>query len=73
MGDGFAQAILGGGGNDIPDGAGGSDAIAGQDGDDTITSRDGVFDTVRCGHGTDSVVAARRNLVRPNCENVRRE
>ena len=60
-------------GNDTLDGGGGRDTLAGQEGDDTITSRDGVFDTVRCGAGIESVVADRRDLVRPGCENVTRE
>jgi Ca2+-binding RTX toxin-like protein len=72
-GDRYAQAIRGGGGNDTLHGGGGRDAIAGQDGDDAIFSLDGVFDTVGCGGGTDSVLADRRDLVRLSCENVTRE
>jgi Ca2+-binding RTX toxin-like protein len=71
-GDSRPQAIVGGDGDDVLDGRGGNDAILGQAGDDTITSTDGRTDVVSCGAGVDTVVADRRDLVSPDCENVTR-
>lgn len=71
-GDNRPQAIVGGDGDDVLDGRGGNDAILGQAGDDTITSSDGRTDVVSCGAGVDTVVADRRDIVSPDCENVTR-
>jgi Ca2+-binding RTX toxin-like protein len=71
-GDGRAQAIFGGDGNDTLDGGGGSDVISGQAGDDTIGARDGAVDGVLCGAGADSVTADRFDLVDRGCELVSR-
>jgi Ca2+-binding RTX toxin-like protein len=71
-GDDSAQAILGGDGDDVLDGGRGPDVLSGDAGDDSITSRDGTIDFVRCGAGADTVVADRRDLVSPDCENVTR-
>jgi hypothetical protein len=56
----------------VLDGGGGADVIDGQAGDDAIGSRDGAFDVVRCGGGTDAVVADRIDLVNRDCETVSR-
>jgi Ca2+-binding RTX toxin-like protein len=72
-GDAGRQVILGGPSADVIDGGGGRDQLSGGGGDDTITSLDGVFDTVDCGDGTDTVLADPFDLVNPDCENVIRE
>jgi Ca2+-binding RTX toxin-like protein len=71
-GDAGAQTILGGDGDDVIDGGGGIDILSGQGGDDAITSRDGIFDSVGCGDGTDSVLADRFDVVARDCETVSR-
>jgi Ca2+-binding RTX toxin-like protein len=65
-GDGHAQWIFGGDGNDTLDGGGGPDLISGQGGDDTIGAHDGSVDGVLCGAGADSVTADRFDLVSRN-------
>jgi Ca2+-binding RTX toxin-like protein len=71
-GDGHAQWIFGGDGNDTLAGGGGPDLISGQGGDDTIGAHDGSVDGVLCGAGADSVTADRFDLVSRNCEQVSR-
>jgi Ca2+-binding RTX toxin-like protein len=71
-GDGHAQWIFGGDGNDTLDGGGGPDLISGQGGDDTIEAHDGAIDGVLCGAGADSVTADRFDLVSRSCELVSR-
>lgn len=41
-------------------------------GDDKVYVRDGETDTVDCGPGFDEVLAARSDVVSPNCERVSR-
>jgi len=57
LGDGAANVLLGGAGNDLLDPRGGADRVAGQDGDDQIELRDGELDTASCGEGLDQVFA----------------
>jgi Ca2+-binding RTX toxin-like protein len=71
-GDGNAQAIFGGDGDDVIDGGGGPDIIAGQAGDDMLTSRDHMMDAVGCDGGIDTVVADRVDLVSRDCEEISR-
>jgi Ca2+-binding RTX toxin-like protein len=71
-GDGHAQWIFGGDGNDALDGGGGPDLISGQGGDDTIEAHDGAIDGVLCGAGADSVTADGFDLVSRSCELVSR-
>jgi Ca2+-binding RTX toxin-like protein len=56
-------------GADRLDGGAGADIAEGGDGDDTIVARDGVVDTVRCGAGTDRVIADAVDAV-SECETV---
>jgi RTX calcium-binding nonapeptide repeat (4 copies) len=51
------DTLGGGAGNDNITGGAGGDSIAGGADNDTIRARDGVFDTISCGTGTDTVEA----------------
>jgi Ca2+-binding RTX toxin-like protein len=63
--------IDGRGGADKIVGGGGDDRISGGPGADTIVSKDRYRDAVRCGPGTDHVVADYRDWVASDCERVR--
>ena len=54
-GNGSANKLQGMAGNDTIDPLAGSDVVEGNDGNDTVTLVDGVFDTLLCGAGTDTV------------------
>ena len=49
--------LHGGPGNDTLKGSPQEDRIEGDEGDDTIDSRDGVYDSIDCGPGTDTLLA----------------
>jgi len=77
-GDGGNDTLYGRGGNDTlltsdgddkVVGGPGSDEIATWGGDDRVNSRDGEPDTIRCGAGTDTVVADPLDTL-TDCENV---
>ena len=51
---------------------GGLDLVSGQEGDDVIEARDGMFDTIGCDGGFDTVFADRFDLVSPACDDVTR-
>jgi hypothetical protein len=60
-------------GSDGPDrfsGGPGADRISGRGANDLIRVRDGERDTVRCGTGSDTVIADRRDVVRSDCNRV---
>jgi N-acetylglucosamine-6-sulfatase len=76
-----ANAILGSrwfdyicakGGNDRIEPRGSTDIVLAGDGNDVVLARGGGRDTIDCGSGRDRVVADRTDVVRPNCETVRR-
>ena len=71
-GAGGADGLNGEEGNDVLDGGTGPDTVSGQDGNDQITARDGERDTIRCGVGTDSVLADYNDSVSVDCEVVDR-
>jgi hypothetical protein len=52
-----SNTLRGGAGNDFITGGPGEQRIEGEEGDDTIDSRDGVFDSIDCGPGNDTVLA----------------
>ena len=65
--------LVGGAGGDLILGHAGRDSVVGGRGNDTVKVRDGVRDTVNCGRGpSDLVIADSRDVVRANCERVRR-
>jgi len=51
------NTLRGGPGNDSITGGSGEQRIEGNEGDDTIEARDGVFDSIDCGPGNDTVLA----------------
>ena len=59
-----------GAGNDAITAGAGIDRVTADAGDDTVDVRDGFSDRVRCGPGTDSVVADTLDLVSADCEAV---
>lgn len=63
--------LNGGKGNDTLIGNAGKDSLIGGPGNDTINSRDGVAEFVKCGSGSDSVRADRKDRL-SGCERVRR-
>ena len=65
------DTILGLGGNDLLVGGGGRDTIDAGDGNDTVRVRDGAKDTVRCGAGTDTVIADKIDALL-GCEKITR-
>jgi Ca2+-binding RTX toxin-like protein len=71
-GDRGADRISGGAGNDALFGNLGPDVVAGGSGDDRINVVRGEVDTVRCGSGTDTVLADGTDHVAADCEDVRR-
>ena len=71
-GAGGADGLNGEEGNDVLDGGTGPDTISGREGNDQITARDGERDTIRCGVGTDSVLADYNDSVNLDCEAVDR-
>jgi Ca2+-binding RTX toxin-like protein len=67
------DTLVGGAGGDLILGAAGRDYVSGGGGNDTVKVRDGVRDTVNCGLGSrDLVIADSHDVVRANCERVRR-
>ena len=64
--------LAGGNGNDYISGGSGRDTIRGGSGKDDISARDNSRDRIDCGTGRDRVIADRNDLVRRNCERVRR-
>jgi hypothetical protein len=60
------------GGNDRIEPRGSSDIVLAGDGNDVVLARGGGRDTIDCGSGRDRVVADGTDVVRPNCETVRR-
>lgn len=62
--------VLGGAGADKLVGGKGRDVLLGAAGNDVIRSRDGVGDVVKCGAGTDRVVADRKDRIASDCERV---
>ena len=71
-GAGGGDALDGEAGNDSLDGGPGPDRLSGREGNDEIAARDGQIDSVRCGVGTDSVVADYNDSVNADCEAVDR-
>jgi hypothetical protein len=67
-GDGAANTIDGGAGDDHISGGKGEDVLLGGDGDDLIDSRDGVRDRVECGAGADTATIDRIDVVSSDCE-----
>lgn len=65
--------LHGGAGKDRIAGGGGRDKVAGGGGRDRIKVRGGGRDRVACGGGKDTVIADRRDRVKPSCEKVRRK
>ncbi len=68
---GGADRIYAYAGNDVVHGGLGADTILAGLGNDTIRVRDGVRDVVKCGPGTDRVVADRLDIL-TDCETVTR-
>jgi len=71
-GRGGADRLSGGGGDDSLTGGSGRDVLDGGSGDDVLLARDGERDVVRCGAGSDRVVADRHDSIARDCEAVRR-
>lgn len=71
-GEGGEDRLDGGRGADRLDGAGARDQFAGGGGDDRIDARGQRLEPVDCGGGSDRARADRLDLVRRNCEVVRR-
>jgi uncharacterized repeat protein (TIGR01451 family) len=59
-------------GNDMLNGGPGLDLLDAGAGNDTIQARDGSQDDIRCGPGTDTVVADKKDAVARSCETVKR-
>jgi Ca2+-binding RTX toxin-like protein len=59
--------LHGRGGNDVIVGGSADDRVEGEEGDDVIDTRDGVYDSVDCGPGTDTVYADLGDAT-TNCE-----
>jgi len=68
-GDGDANVIFAGAGNDTLDGGAGIDTYDGGTGDDVISSRDGIAERVDCGDGIDSATTDEFDLT-SGCETV---
>jgi Ca2+-binding RTX toxin-like protein len=66
------DALDGRGGDDVIRARAGRDTVQGGRGDDRIFVRDGQPDVVRCGPGSDVVVADGRDRLAADCESVRR-
>ncbi len=66
-----SDSVKGGRGNDIVVGGPGLDDIGGGRGDDRLRAADGVAEQVRCGPGSDSVIADPEDTVK-GCERVKR-
>ncbi len=62
--------LITGPGNDTITAGAGIDRVTADAGDDTIDVRDGFSDRVRCGAGTDTVVADTLDLIGADCETV---
>jgi RTX calcium-binding nonapeptide repeat (4 copies) len=60
--------LAGEGGNDRLTGGTGNDRLSGGSGKDRLSARDRRRDRVRCGRGSDSVRADKRDLVARDCE-----
>ena len=67
-----ADTLSGGPNGDRMSGGSGRDRIAGNSGNDRIRARDGRRDRINCGSGRDAVSADSFDLVRRNCERVRK-
>ena len=69
-GKGGDDRLVGRGGKDVLDGGTGNDVMLGGPGNDTFLARDSkrFRDVVRCGSGTDSVTADRRDRLAADCE-----
>jgi Ca2+-binding RTX toxin-like protein len=70
VGSGGSDMLSGGSGNDRLRPGGGRDTVNAGGGDDVIASADGKRDVIRCGSGSDRVVADRQDQVARNCERV---
>lgn len=70
-GRGGNDTIEGGRGNDTLIGGKGRDVLDGGRGGDSINARDGRPDVISCGGGADVVRADRKDVVAPDCEDVR--
>ena len=66
-----ADTVKAGAGKDTLDGGPGKDTLDGGAGNDTITAKDGKRDVVRCGKGSDTVRADRKDKL-TGCEVVKR-
>jgi uncharacterized repeat protein (TIGR01451 family) len=64
--------LRGGSGDDLIRGGRGADHLWGGAGRDKILVRDSARDVVSCGSGFDLVLATHRDVVKPDCERVRR-
>jgi hypothetical protein len=62
--------LVTGAGNDTISAGAGLDRVTADAGEDTIDVRDGYSDRVRCGPGTDTVVADTLDLIGADCETV---
>jgi Ca2+-binding RTX toxin-like protein len=72
-GNGGPDLLVGGAGADQILGGGGRDVVLGGGGNDTVKVRGGLRDRVNCGPGSnDLVIADSRDVVKANCERVRR-
>jgi hypothetical protein len=69
-GDGGNDRIDGDRGDDRIDATGGRDRVFGGNGDDRIDAEDGKRDRVDCGHGSDTVIADRKDRLE-RCERKR--
>lgn len=69
---GGADRVTGLSGEDRIDGGAGRDVLDGGAGRDVLLARDGTVDTIRCGTGSDTVIADRGDRVARDCERVRR-
>jgi Ca2+-binding RTX toxin-like protein len=68
LGDGDANRLDGGEGNDRIQGGGGADALIGAGGDDTLLSEDDARDLVSCGAGRDTAEVDARDALGEDCE-----
>jgi Ca2+-binding RTX toxin-like protein len=67
-----ADVVFAGSGRDRVTLGRGRDRVSGGGGRDTIRARDRARDVIACGPGVDTVIADRIDVVRRDCERVRR-
>lgn len=72
LGRGGNDRLKGLAGDDCLNGGKGKDRMVAGAGNDTISARDGQRDVIRCGTGTDTVVADKRDKIAKDCERRKR-